>query len=259
MATAVLAAVALIGYAWPAPEPLLPVKSLPDRVLLPNSAGKVVFDHKKHFEGYKVECQACHHEREKPVPIAASCRSCHGAPEKPDFKTQHATTITDQMSCVKCHHTEFAGTNWDHAEHQQIAASNCATCHHDDERGKTGPQKCASCHQREQDGKKPAIAAAAHTRCATAGCHADSFVADSGMKNCSSCHNFVDTRATLRDKGWLTVNPAHANCAICHTDQAVDDLIPGRMQAFHKSCVACHEKLGKGPFGQEACAQCHTK
>jgi len=259
LVTAVLAAVALIGYAWPEPEPLLPVKTLPERVLLPNSAGKVVFDHKKHHEEYEVACQACHHDREKPTPIAAACRSCHGLVEQPDFRARHATAHTDQMFCVTCHHMEFAGTDWNHDEHQHIATDNCATCHHDDERSKPGPQHCTSCHKQTQDGKKPAINAAAHTRCSTAGCHADLFAEDGGIKNCSTCHNFVGTRATLRDKGWITLDPAYTDCAICHTEQAVDDLIPGRMQAFHASCVKCHEKLGKGPSGQESCNQCHTK
>ena len=256
--TVVLAVVALIGYAWPTPEPLLPVKQLPERVLLENSAGKVVFDHKKHFDDYKVACQDCHHDREKPTPISLPCGSCHGATDKPGFKTNHVTAFKDQMSCVTCHHVEFAGTDWNHAEHQQREKGNCATCHHNDERSQPQPKNCASCHQIAADGKKPGLADAAHTRCATAGCHAGVF-AEGDMKNCSTCHSFVVTRTTLRDKGWITINPTFANCTVCHTSQAVEDLIPGRMQAFHNSCMKCHEALGKGPFDQKSCNQCHTK
>lgn len=257
--TALLTVVALVGYAWPTPEPLLPVKPLPDRVLLRNSAGKVVFDHKKHFEDYKVECQACHHDREKPTPIAMACGSCHGATGKPNFKTDHVTAFKDQMSCVTCHHVEFAGTEWSHTKHQELTKQNCAVCHHDDERSKPEPQNCANCHTLAADGKRPALSTAVHTRCATSGCHADLFPADGKMENCSTCHSFVETRTTLRDKGWITINPKFADCTVCHTQQAVEDLIPGRMQAFHASCMGCHEKLGKGPYGQESCNQCHTK
>ena len=257
--TAVSAVVALIGYAWPTPEPLLPVKPLPDRVLLENSAGKVVFDHKKHFEDYKVECQACHHDRERATPITQPCSSCHGVVDKPGFKEKHVTAFKDQMSCTTCHHVEFAGTDWDHAGHQKRVQDNCTVCHHGDERSQPQPRKCSSCHTLAAEGKKPAVSVAAHARCATAGCHADWFAEGSGMKNCSTCHSFVATRTTLRDKGWITINPTYANCTVCHTEQAVEDLIPGRMQAFHGSCQTCHEQLGKGPFGQQSCNQCHTK
>jgi hypothetical protein len=103
------------------------------------------------------------------------------------------------------------------------------------------------------------MAEAVHARCSTVGCHADLFADGVGMKNCSACHNFTPTRTTLRDKGWIAVNPAYAACAACHKEQATDDLIPGRMQAFHAGCMKCHENLGKGPFGQQTCNQCHTK
>lgn len=257
--TALLAVVALVGYAWPTSEPLVPVKPLPERVLLENTAGKVVFDHKKHYEQYKVECQACHHDREKPTPIAQSCGSCHGATSDKDFRTKHVTEFTDQMSCVTCHHVEFAGTEWSHPQHVQIVKENCAACHHDDARSKPKPQNCASCHGAAAEGKKPALSTAVHARCATAGCHADAFPEKDAMKQCNTCHNLVDTRTTLRDKGWITINPAYANCTVCHTGQLIEDLIPGRMQAFHESCMGCHEKRDKGPFGQDTCNQCHTK
>lgn len=45
----------------------------------------------------------------------------------------------------------------------------------------------------------------------------------------------------------------------CHVKKTPDKLIPGRMDAFHGQCMGCHEKLGKGPFGKDKCAQCHTK
>ena len=258
VAAVVLAAVALFGYARPAPEPLPPLPSLPTRVPLPNTAGKVVFNHRKHVENYKAACLDCHHDREKPTPIAAACRACHGAVENPDFRARHVTDLKDQMSCVTCHHIALAGTGWNHDEHRHIAAG-CETCHHDDERGKPEPQNCARCHGRAQDGSKPALSAAAHLRCSTSGCHADLFAQGAGMKNCSLCHDFVSMRTTLRDKGWINISPAYADCAVCHAERAADEIIPGRMQAFNASCMRCHEKLGKGPFGQQSCNQCHAR
>jgi hypothetical protein len=79
------------------------------------------------------------------------------------------------------------------------------------------------------------------------------------MASCATCHNLVENRTTLRDKGWAPVNPAYANCSVCQAGQEPEDLVPGPMQAFHNSCVSCHEKLDKGPYGQDACNQCHTK
>ena len=209
MVTAVLAVVALVGFLWPASEPLLPVKALPERVVLDKdgASGKVVFDHRKHFEDYKVDCQACHHEREKPSPIVVACGSCHGAVEQPNFKTDHVTAFTDQMSCVTCHHVEFAGGPPERPEPQD-----------------------AFTHPVRDD-----------------------------MTRCAACHDLVNTKTTLRDKGWITINPAYADCTVCHTQQAVEDLVPSRMQAYHTSCMGCHEKLEKGPYGQETCNQCHTK
>ena len=211
--TAMLAVLAVIGYVWPASEPLLPVKPLPNRVLLKNSAGKVVFDHKKHFEDYKVECQSCHHDREKPTPVAQACSSCHGVVTTPNFKTEHVTAFADQMSCVTCHHVEFAGTTYE------------------------GPDRTPD----------------------STWDHTPHLSAGGDMKQCNTCHDFVNTKTTLRDKGWITINPAYADCTVCHRGQEIEDLIPSRMQAFHDSCMGCHEKLDKGPYGQETCNQCHTK
>jgi hypothetical protein len=119
---------------------------------------------------------------------------------------------------------------------------------------------CASCHL-SIDGDKPYLSEAVHARCAVAGCHAELFPAERGTPDstCVTCHNLIETRTTLRDKGWVRINPAYANCAVCHTGQTAEDLVPGPMQAFHNSCISCHEKLDKGPHGPDACNQCHTK
>ena len=55
------------------------------------------------------------------------------------------------------------------------------------------------------------------------------------------------------------MNALYADCTVCHVKKTPDKLIPGRMDAFHGQCMGCHEKLGKGPFGKDKCAQCHTK
>lgn len=44
-------------------------------------------------------------------------------------------------------------------------------------------------------------------------------------------------------------------CAECHPVKAAKGTTP-LMSAFHKQCIACHEKAKKGPV---ACGECHVK
>ena len=97
------------------------------------------------------------------------------------------------------------------------------------------------------------LADAVHARCVT--CHQDLF---GKARDCASCHALKPTRkdaAAVKGK----VSSLYADCTVCHTKKTPDKLIPGRMDAFHGQCMGCHEKLGKGPFGKDKCAQCHTK
>jgi hypothetical protein len=117
---AILAVVAVIGYAVSFSEkPVVPV-----RVLLPNSAGQVVFDHQKHVDDFKVACKACHHDSVDPVKFAAACGSCHGAAAKPNFRARHVTEYDDPAFCATCHHPALS---WDHTGHQSYTGDDSKT------------------------------------------------------------------------------------------------------------------------------------
>lgn len=87
----------------------------PPRVMLKNTAGAVLLDHKEHAapSAYAVPCMDCHHEMDNPEAKPQSCGECHTAegedgPKRPD------------------------------AFHQL-----CQGCHQD---GGLGPVECAGCH-----------------------------------------------------------------------------------------------------------------
>jgi hypothetical protein len=31
------------------------------------------------------------------------------------------------------------------------------------------------------------------------------------------------------------------------------------MNAFHEQCMDCHEREGKGPYGENSCFKCHIR
>jgi len=45
----------------------------------------------------------------------------------------------------------------------------------------------------------------------------------------------------------------------CHDAEAADSGLPTRMEAFHQSCMGCHEEVGAGPWEKDQCKQCHLK
>ena len=99
-----------------------------------------------------------------------------------------------------------------------------------------------------------ALADAVHQKCLS--CHEDLFAA--GAKGCASCHAVIKVRDRLPAEGLVKLNPLYTDCAVCHGKKA-QELVPGRMDAFHGQCMTCHRKVGKGPFEKTQCGQCHTK
>lgn len=252
-----LALLALISYIMPdKPD------AIPTRILFDNAGGKVVFDHKVHAEKYKIECQSCHHESSEPRENVKSCGTCHGVVIDSSFKKNHVEEIADFPSCVTCHHVEFSSKDWGHETHVEEYGLDCTDCHHLDTNIESEPQNCATCHEQIQkpstlansDKFIPSLRSAAHEKCIA--CHEDMFEAK--VKGCASCHTKVEMRTVLKDQGTVTISPLYTDCTSCHVDEARDDLILGRMAAFHGSCIVCHEKLGKGPYTKDQCNQCHT-
>lgn len=236
--TGILFITALVGYLIPETPDEPPV-----RVLLENKGGKVIFTHMAHAELQDQDCAVCHHTSgtsENPP----ACTSCHVAKFDETFAKTHQEAM-DETQCSACHHARADVGNFSHENHvDDYVPDDCTACHHD-ESIEPEPQACADCHEQKGDGSMPSLMDAAHERCAD--CHEDMY--DEGAGGCRSCHT--------REKA--EADPAeYRPCADCHTEP-VDQLIPTTTNAFHGQCMTCHEKQGAGPFGDDACGQCHMK
>ncbi len=249
---AILVVVAGAGYLIPEPA-----KDVPTRILMDNAAGKVVFNHEKHLMGDNIPCATCHHEMILEKELVMSCSSCHGVAFDETFRSTHATAMKGPDACATCHHMEFAPkVDWSHAAHAEEYGLDCTSCHHEDTDIEPEPQNCANCHESTGDETVPSLRDAVHLKCQS--CHEDMF--SNGIKDCASCHTTIDNRERLKKEGAsaFKLNDFYANCATCHTTKPAE-LIPNSMAAYHGQCITCHANVGKGPFTQEQCSQCHTK
>ncbi|HIW78038.1 MAG TPA: cytochrome c family protein [Candidatus Bilophila faecipullorum] len=245
-----MALVAVLGYSQDSTE------KRPVRLVLDNPGGRVVFDHQRHAEEYKVACETCHHESATPRDNVQPCGACHGIDFEGSFRDDHVAAFSDdETTCATCHHMSFAAAKWDHEAHATEYASSCTDCHHADADIEPEPGRCSACHLGKPMGGIPDIKAATHQKCAS--CHEEWFAA--GVKGCVNCHSFTDNRKAFAAGEGVDVDPADANCVICHEGAKIKELIPDRMAAFHGQCMTCHEKLGKGPFRKDQCNQCHMK
>ncbi len=236
----IMAVVALAGYLKPAAT-----EEMPRRVLFDNTGGKVIFSHLAHDKNYGIECATCHHESKDPGKNPLQCGLCHPPEFTQEYLDEHPQYFSDPQHCARCHHTEFTGMTWKHDEHvENYNAGSCTDCHHDASIEPT-PQSCGDCHQATGDEAMPGLADAAHKRCAD--CHQSTF--DENLAGCKFCHSSVEF-------GESETLPATGTCSPCHAE-ALEQLIPTRMNAFHDSCMGCHEGIQSGPYKQDACNQCH--
>lgn len=236
--TGILFAAALVGY-------LVPAKSEgpPTRILLENKGGKVIFTHKAHVEIEDQKCATCHHTSGNEQ-MPPKCSSCHVKKFDDAFIVKHQDEIDDKY-CTSCHHPGAAIDNFSHDDHaEDYAEEDCQACHHDTSI-EPEPQACSDCHEKEGTEEMLSLRDANHTRCAD--CHDDMY--KEGIKGCVNCH----TREMVKDE-----TPDPQACSSCHT-VPVDQLVPTTTAAFHGQCMSCHEKQGSGPFGDDACYQCHMK
>ncbi|MCJ7593591.1 MAG: cytochrome c family protein [Desulfobacterales bacterium] len=105
----ILLLVGVVAYAaYPNRAPEDPV-----RIMLKNTAGNVLFDHKIHTSesGYGFACVDCHHTLEDPKDKPEACGECHDA----DSSVKRSDAFHNQ--CKKCH-----------------------------EDGGSGPVECSGCH-----------------------------------------------------------------------------------------------------------------
>ena len=124
----ILAAAGIGGYLAPImAEP--DAKASPQRVLMPNTGGTVVFEHNRHAALPDMTCQTCHHDSRTASPAPAdvrACAQCHGQTFDDAFRAQHRTTF-DAASCATCHHYELARKDWGHDRHAQELGLNPPT------------------------------------------------------------------------------------------------------------------------------------
>ena len=241
--TGTLLVLSVGGYLLPeTPEPF------PNRILMKNAAGNVVFDHKVHAETRGIECMSCHHDAAEPGRAGQKCKTCHGLEFGPEFRG-HSYTMSYE-TCATCHHMTLAHKDWGHDTHAAMPGVECTACHHGPQI-EPAPQNCASCHDAKVDmGPILSLKRAVHTRCKS--CHGDRF-SPTGMNNCATCHETQSSRDTLQN--GKAPQSALIPCGTCHKVEPAK-LVPNGMAAYHGLCITCHEKQG-GPV--ENCAQCHTK
>ncbi len=234
---ALLFLIALGGYMIPATPDELPVRTLMD-----NKGGKVILNHAAHADLVGGDCGSCHHTTGD-APNPPACGDCHAAKFDAAFRAAHQQAL-DPALCGSCHHQTATVGHFMHDEHaEDILGGDCESCHHDPSI-EPEPQACSNCHM---DGSNSVLRLrdAAHGRCAE--CHDDMY--QDGIDGCGNCHE------RRPDTGVETEKQA---CSHCH-DTPVDQMVPTTMNAFHEKCMGCHEEQGAGPFGDDACDQCHMK
>lgn len=111
-----------------------------------------------------------------------------------------------------------------HQVHAQDYGADCEDCHHDGIEGEKSYLPCGACHPAEFDEQFRLN-------------HPKAF---SDQKACLRCHDGVPAGPLPKDQ-WPDV-----------------ESIPTRGEAFHTLCMGCHEENG-GPFGDDACYQCHAR
>lgn len=128
---------------------------------------------------------------------------------------------------------------FDHQTHSDAYGLKCMDCHHaSDEATTEAPGSCGSCHKPDGGnitvfGENASFSHEVHSM-------------DLGL-SCNDCHhNYYE-----EDGGEPQL------CSDCHEPGVKDDFMLGRMQAFHKQCIGCHEESGITP-GKNDCAACHS-
>lgn len=236
--TGLLFIVALAGYLLPATSAELPVRTLHE-----NKGGKVIFNHAAHSETSDQNCGLCHHYtgNDKNPP---KCSTCHVKKYDEAFKKNHQDDF-DKKLCKSCHHAESTIALFKHEDHiEDYAPDDCQACHHD-ESIEPEAQACDDCHAGPGDETMPSLEKASHAKCMS--CHKDFF--DEGSEGCKKCH--------ARNPRKQEINKPRA-CSTCH-EKPVEELLPTTTNAFHVQCQTCHEYQGAGPYGDDACYQCHMK
>ena len=236
LVTVLAALVAVAGYFMPYGE-----ESPGKRMLFTSKGGTVILTHASH-EKQVNECGTCHHTSGDDLQ-PPSCSGCHAAKFDEAFASNHMDSFADDSQCSACHHALPSIVPFDHDKHVADYNDNdCRSCHHDASI-EPEPQACSECHEHEAKDKVPSLREAAHARCSS--CHDEPNA--EGKATCHLCHEH-------RSDNAADMEPQ--KCSACHKG-GTELLLPLRANAFHTQCQECHKTLNKGPFGPDACKQCH--
>ncbi len=226
---------------------------------LPESKPGVVFDHKLHVEGKKLECKTCHAgiENSEKLSLAVRpsmdlCISCHRKQGK--AATRCTVCHDDQLKKVTPESHEQGAWHDQHGHqvrkgHAKPSKQECTFCHQQ--------SFCTTCHQDEMPRDHTnqfrtrghaLLGGLNRDRCQT--CHQQDF--------CIRCHQTSPpaTGAIAHRAGWGW--PTNRHCFTCHFQQ--------------DTCTACHKgqpsHLGapvppptvpahRASFGTVDCRSCH--
>ncbi len=155
-----------LAYFMPTSE-----EPLPNRILLQNAGGRVVFDHTLHGSIAGVDCASCHHEMnitgEQNPESVMKCGACHISPTNTTFATTHQALYDAKdggKSCITCHHMDEAADSTElgsvvgkdfqscsscHPEtpnRMDAFHKNCMGCHDELAKGPRTESPCAQCH-----------------------------------------------------------------------------------------------------------------
>ncbi len=89
----------------------------PVRIMLVNTAGSVLFDHKEHTteDGYGFACVDCHHMLEEPDERPSACGECHEKESEEEDMPKRSDAFHQQ--CLGCH------------QEDGVAPVECSACH----------------------------------------------------------------------------------------------------------------------------------
>jgi hypothetical protein len=228
------------GQIVPAPSEELPV-----RLSMQNKGGHVLFTHARHVDYVDKMgggCVDCHHESETPSLTPVPCGSCHATEFDAQFTADHQKDLPRE-TCTLCHHAELGKLTYSHDDHMDEYASSCTDCHHGPDI-EPEPGACNQCHGEKADGDTPSLRDAVHVKCAS--CHADMY--EKKLDGCKDCHQLLPGKA----------DGPQPTCNSCHYETDATPLLT-RMDSYHDQCMACHEKVGAGPYGEKSCTRCHTR
>ncbi len=158
-------------------------------------------------------------DHQTPTYYGFACVDCHHELE--------ADPSAPVMACGECHGIDYSDPNF--------IGDHLATF--------TTDAQCVTCHHYQFEDSDPST-----------DFHHDLLTRN--MDNCLACHNEPTSSEKLVSGEEFYFDFMQASCSNCH-DEAANDLIPSRMDAFHTSCMDCHEMMGVGPYMDDQCAQCH--